>query len=263
MTEILRAHAKINLVLRVGPVRSDGFHRIATLFQGLELHDELELEPAAETTVEGFDDTLVTRALELLGEPRRVVLRKRIPVAGGLGGGSSDAAAVLRAFADRRSVEELYAIARQLGSDVPFFLSGLETALGTGRGDVLQPMTEFPRRYGVVLVPSAGGLSTADVYAAARPNLIFEAVRGDLIRGVRTARDAAGVAALVANDLEAAALQLRPNLAGRLAELREAGALAAAVSGSGPTLFGLFPDREAARRAATAIGGEAIATAPL
>ena len=66
MTEILRAHAKINLVLRVGPVRTDGFHRIATLFQGLELHDELELEPAAETTVEGFDDTLVTRALELL-----------------------------------------------------------------------------------------------------------------------------------------------------------------------------------------------------
>jgi 4-diphosphocytidyl-2-C-methyl-D-erythritol kinase len=262
VSEILRAHAKINLVLRVGPVRQDGFHRIATLFQGLELHDELELEAAAETTVEGFDDTLVTRALELLGEPRRVVLRKRIPVAGGLGGGSSDAAAVLRSFAGERTVEELYAMARQLGSDVPFFLSGLETAVGTGRGDVLQPMTQLPRRYGVVLVPSDGGLSTADVYAAAEPNPIFDAVRGDLLRGVRTARDVEGLSGLVANDLEPAALRLRPDLADRLAELRDAGALAAAVSGSGPTVFGLFPDRTAAKRAATGIEG-AIATAPL
>ena len=263
MTEILRAHAKINLVLRVGPVRTDGFHRIATLFQGLELHDELELEPAAETTVEGFDDTLVTRALELLGEPRRVVLRKRIPVAGGLGGGSSDAAAVLRAFADRRSVEELYAIARQLGSG--------RAVLPVRAGD--RP-GHRPRRR-----PAADDGVPAPLRSGARalrgrpvdgrrlrrrpPNPIFEAVRGDLIRGVRTARDAAGVAALVANDLEPAALELRPDLAGRLAELREAGALAAAVSGSGPTVFGLFPDREAARRAAAAIGGEAIATAPL
>ena len=191
----VRAPAKINLVLRVGPVRPDGFHRLATLFQALDLHDELEIEPAAVTTVEGFEgDTLVTRALELLGETARVRLTKRIPVAGGLGGGSSDAAAVLRHYARRRRVDDLYAMARTLGSDVPFFLSGLETALGTGRGDRLQHVTDLPRDYGVVLVPSDRGLSTADVYAACEPNELFDAVRGDLIRGVHTARGAAGVA---------------------------------------------------------------------
>src|SRR5205085_2473753 len=159
---------------------------------------------------EGFPDTLMTRALEALGETRRVVIDKRIPVAAGLGGGSSDAAAVLRALRGRRSVNELYDIARTLGSDVPFFLSGLETALGTGRGDVLQPLPDFPRDYGVLLVPAAEGLATADVYAAAAPNEIYPAVRGDLIRAVHTARSADDVAALLANDLEPAAMQLRP-----------------------------------------------------
>jgi 4-diphosphocytidyl-2-C-methyl-D-erythritol kinase len=263
VTEVLRAHAKINLVLRVGPQREDGFHRLATLFQAVDLHDELELHAAEETSVEGFtDDTLVRRALELLGEPRRVVLRKRIPVAAGLGGGSSDAAAVLRAFAGERPVDELYRIARVLGSDVPFFLSGLEVALGTGRGDVLQPVPGFPRGYGLVLVPSDEGLSTAEVYAACEPNPYFEAVRGDLIRGMHTARDPVGVARLVANDLQDAALALRPELGRRLEEVRSLGALAAAVSGSGPTVFGVFPDAASARRASGEIAG-AIAAAPL
>ena len=259
----VRAPAKLNLVLRVGPVRPDGFHRLATLFQALDLHDELEIEPAAVTTVEGFEgDTLVTRALELLGETARVRLTKRIPVAGGLGGGSSDAAAVLRHYARRRKVDDLYAMARTLGSDVPFFLSGLETALGTGRGDRLQHVTDLPRDYGVVLVPSDRGLSTADVYAECEPNELFDAVRGDLIRGVHTARGAAGVAGLVANDLQAPALRLRPELADVLAELRGRGALAAAVSGSGPTVFGIVEDRGAAERLAAAIP-TAIPSAPL
>jgi 4-diphosphocytidyl-2-C-methyl-D-erythritol kinase len=212
--------------------------------------------------VEGFDDTLVTGALEMLGEPRRVVLRKRIPVAGGLGGGSSDAAAVLRAFAAERSVEDLYAIARQLGSDVPFFLSGLETALATGRGDILRHLPDFPRDYGLVLVPAADGLSTAEVYRTARPNEIYPAVQGDLIRGVHLARDVGGVARLVVNDLQEAALALRPELSATLERLRAAGALAAAISGSGPTAFGIFPDRGAAERAASGILA-AIAAVPL
>jgi 4-diphosphocytidyl-2-C-methyl-D-erythritol kinase len=262
VTETLRAPGKINLALRVGPVRADGFHRITTVFQAIDLCDELELWPAAETSVEGFADTLVTRALDLLGERRRVVLRKRIPVAGGLGGGSSDAAAVLRAFAAEHSVEELYAFARQLGSDVPFFLSGLETALATGRGDILRHLPDFPRDYGLVLVPGADGLSTAEVYDAARPNDIYPAVQGDLIRGVHLARDAAGVARLVVNDLQDAALRLRPGLAATLDRLRHAGAMTAAISGSGPTAFGIFPDRASAERAAAGIP-EAIATVPL
>jgi 4-diphosphocytidyl-2-C-methyl-D-erythritol kinase len=259
----LRAPAKINLVLRVGPKRDDGYHRVVTLFQALELHDDLELEPAGTTSVEGFpEDTIVTRALELLGETRHVRLTKRIPVAAGLGGGSSDAAAVLRAFAGERDVDELYAIARQLGADVPFFLSGLETAYGSGRGDRVRPVDGFPRGYAVVLVPSERRLSTADVYAACSPNPVFAAHRGDLVRGMHTARDAAGVAAMVANDLQDAAIALRPELAEVIAELRGRGALAAAVSGSGPTVFAIVPDLAAGERLAAGIP-EAILTVPL
>jgi 4-diphosphocytidyl-2-C-methyl-D-erythritol kinase len=257
---ILHAPAKINLCLRVGPLRDDGFHRVTTLFAALGLHDTLELEPAAETVVEGFpDDTLVTRALEALGETAHVRVEKRIPVAAGLGGGSSDAAAVLRALPGERSVNELYEIARSLGSDVPFFLSGLEVALATGRGDVLRPLPEFPRGLGVLLVPDAEGLSTADVYAASEPNPIYPAVQGDLVRGVHLVRSARDVAGLVANDLEAAACALRPSIADVLAAVRDAGALAAAVSGSGPTVFGLFADEAAAEAAAARIDGS-IAT---
>ena len=145
---------------------------------------------------------------------------------------------------------------------MPFFLSGLETAIGTGRGDVLQPLPDFPRDYAVVLVPSDAGLSTADVYAACDPNPIFEAVRGDLIRGVHTVRTVADVAVLVANDLEPAVLALRPELAATLDQLRAGGALAAAVSGSGPTVFGIFEDDAAARAAAGPIEGS-IVTSPV
>jgi 4-diphosphocytidyl-2-C-methyl-D-erythritol kinase len=259
---ILTAPAKINLCLRLGPSRADGFHRITTLFAAIDLSDRLELEPADAIAVEGFDDTLVTRALEALGEQRRVRLEKRIPVAAGLGGGSSDAAAVLRALRGRRPVSELYEIARSLGSDVPFFLSGLEVALATGRGDVLRPLPDFPRGYGLLLLPSAQGLSTADVYAASQPNPIYAAVQGDLIRAVHTARSAADVAALVANDLEPAALSLQPGIAASLEAVRAAGALAAAVSGSGPTVFGVFPDPTAAEAARADVPGS-IATRPV
>jgi 4-diphosphocytidyl-2-C-methyl-D-erythritol kinase len=256
----LLAPAKINLCLRVGELRDDGFHRVATLFAAIKLYDRLEIEPSDETVVEGFaEDTLVRRALEALGETRLVRLEKGIPVAAGLGGGSSDAAAVLRALRGRRPVAELYEIARRLGSDVPFFLSGLETALGTGRGDVLQPLPEFPRGYGIVLVPSADGLPTAEVYAACTPNPIFAAHRGDLIRGVHSVRTAADVAALVANDLQPAVLSLRPELEGTIEQLRAAGSLAAAVSGSGPTVFGVFADAEAARSAGERIEGSITA----
>ena len=259
---IVRAPAKVNLVLRVGPVRDDGYHRLATLFQAIDLFDELELEPAAETRVEGFDDTLVTAALAALGETRRVRLTKRIPVAAGLGGGSSDAAAVLRALRGERDVNDLYAIARDLGADVPFFLSGCETALGSGRGDRIAPAVDFPRSHAFVLVPAEPGLSTAEVFAHCRPNEIFPAVRGDLIRAVHITRTPAEVGALLANDLEAAVLELRPELARNLERLRAAGALGVAITGSGPTAFGVFEDRPAAERAALEIDG-AIAAAPL
>jgi 4-diphosphocytidyl-2-C-methyl-D-erythritol kinase len=261
--EPLRAPAKINLALRLGPRRSDGLHRIATVYVALDLHDVLVLEPAAETAVEGFpDDTLVRGALAALDETRRVRLEKRIPVAAGLGGGSSDAGAVLRAFAHGRDVNELYAVARSLGADVPFFLSGAPAAIGLGSGSRLTVLDELPRGFGVVLVPQPAGLSTADVYAAATPSDIFPALEGDLIRRAHAARTVADLAALVVNDLEPAVLALRPAVADALAGLRGAGALAAAVTGSGPTAFGLFPDRAAADRAAAALPGS-LAAAPV
>lgn len=259
----LRAPAKLNLVLRVGPVRSDGYHRVSTLLQAIDLYDELELEPADETTVEGFpDDTLVRAALDALGETREVRITKRIPVAAGLGGGSSDAGAVLRALGVGRTANELHEMARAIGSDVPFFLSGCETAMGTGRGDRIHALPDFPRDHGFLLAPSEPGLSAAEVYARAQPNEVFPAVHGELVRRVHTARDAAGVAGMLANELQPAVLELRPQLAETLDAVREAGALAAAVTGSGPTVFGVFPDRAAAERAAAQLPGS-IAASPV
>ncbi len=259
----LRAPAKLNLVLRVGPLRSDGYHRVSTLLQAIDLYDEIELEPAEQTTVQGFpDDTLIRAALRALGETRAVRITKRIPVAAGLGGGSSDAGAVLRALGIGRTANELHEMARAIGSDVPFFLSGCETAMGTGRGDRIAALPDFPRDHAFVLVPSQPGLSAADVYARARPSDVFPAVHGDLVRRVHTARNPAGVAAMLVNELEPAVLELRPELASTLDAVRAAGALAAAVSGSGPTVFGVFADRPAADRAAAGLAG-GIAASPI
>jgi 4-diphosphocytidyl-2-C-methyl-D-erythritol kinase len=259
----VRAPAKLNLVLRVGPLRSDGYHQVSTLLQAIDLCDEIELEPAARTTVEGFpDDTLVRAALDALGETRAVRITKRIPVAAGLGGGSADAGAVLRALGVGRTANELHEMARAIGADVPFFLSGCETAIGTGRGDRIQALPDFPRGHWFLLVPSEPGLSAAEVYARVRPNDVFPAVHGELVRRVHTARDPAGVAAMLVNELEPAVLELRPQLAATLRAVRAAGALGAAVSGSGPTVFGVFGDRAAAERAAALVPGS-IPAAPL
>ena len=192
-------------------------------------------------------------ALTALGEARHVRIEKRIPVAAGLGGGSSDAAAVLRALRGERTANELHEIARALGTDVPFFLSGAETGFCTGRGDRVQALPDFPRGHAFVVVPSAEGLSTADVYAVSEPNPAFRADEGELIRRMHTVHRTADVAALMANDLEPATLRLRPEVAG---------ALTAQVSGSGPTAFGLFEHRAAAEEAAAGITG-ALAASPL
>ena len=260
---IVRAPAKLNLVLRVGPVRSDGYHQLSTLFQAIDLADELRIEPAERTTVDGFaGDTLVRAALDALDERRAVRIDKRIPVAAGLGGGSSDAAAVLRALRGERTPNELHEIARGLGADVPFFLSGCETAIGTGRGDRIHALPDFPRGHAFVLVPGQRGLSTAEVFQRARPNEVFPAVHGDLVRRVHMVRSPADVARMLVNELQPWVLELRPEVGESLAALEDAGALAVAVTGSGPTAFGVFPDRADADAAAARITG-GIATSPL
>jgi 4-diphosphocytidyl-2-C-methyl-D-erythritol kinase len=250
------ATAKLNLALVVGPRRADGKHELATVFQRIDLADRVELAPAPELRVEGFaEDTLVRRALEAVAaaagvEPRwRARIQKRIPVAGGLGGGSSDAAAALRLANERLSEPlppaRLRELARSLGADVPFFLAD-GPQLGRGDGSELAPL-DLPQDYFVlVLLPDgAEKQSTAAVYAAFDERggeRGWEDRRGaleDALARVRRPRD---LAALPANDLASSPLA---------AELRALGAFRADVSGAGPAVYGLFThrrDAEAARR---------------
>jgi 4-diphosphocytidyl-2-C-methyl-D-erythritol kinase len=266
------APAKVNLVLHVGPRRGDGLHELCSLFASLELADGVTVEPAEadEVLCPGVaGPNLAQAAIESFraavgGElqPLRVAIDKRIPVAAGLGGGSADAAAVLRAAnaiaGKPLTAGELRALGARIGADVPSQIEPRH-ALVTGAGERVEPV-ELPEM-ALVLVPAADGLSTAEVYAEA-----------DRIPSTRARLDPRGVRALAAaplaalargmeNDLEAAALSLRPELARTLANLGEAGALAALISGSGPTAFGVFSTVAEAEAAADALP-DAIVTQP-
>jgi 4-diphosphocytidyl-2-C-methyl-D-erythritol kinase len=265
------AYAKLNLVLHVGPPRDDGMHPICSLMASIELADELsvtERESGADSVecpgVPGKN--LAARALAEFrsragGElpPLALSIEKRIPVAAGLGGGSADAAAALRIANELAgsplSAEELLRLAADLGSDVPSQLDPRH-ALVQGVGERVEPV-ELPA-LSAVLVPDRDGLSTAAVYAEL-----------DRIGGARERLDpeplhrlagspAAELAAGLDNDLQEAALSLRPDLAAKLHSLRGAGALGAAVSGSGPTCFGLFDGPAAAHAAAVGIPGARV-----
>jgi 4-diphosphocytidyl-2-C-methyl-D-erythritol kinase len=247
----VKAHAKLNLALVVGPLRADGKHELVTVYQRLELADELELDIAdGETTIAGFDDdTFVRQALERCTPALRwrVRIEKRIPVAAGLGGGSSDAAAALRRANEARDTplepRELHALAAHIGADVPFFLRE-GPQLGAGDGTDLAPV-ELPQDFHVVLVLPHGEekTSTADVYRA------FDRRHGSIGWEDRRARLLAALerrdlAALPPNDL------VRSPLA---EELRTSGAFRADVSGAGPTVYGLFADAADAASAAHAL----------
>jgi 4-diphosphocytidyl-2-C-methyl-D-erythritol kinase len=260
----LRAPAKLNLCLYLGPRRGDGLHELRSLFCPLTLADRIVVEEATQDEVvcNGVSGAnLADGALEALrrrgwrSPPLRVEIEKRIPVAAGLGGGSADAAAVLRLAA--REVEGLDEIAGDLGADVP---SQVEPAfaLVAGAGEVIERLPD-PRHFGVVLVPAAEGLATAEVYAEAdRLELGRSAQELERI-GTELRAEAGGGASpldyarLLTNDLGEAARSLRPELSGALGALREAGAAAAFVAGSGPTVAGLFEDIAAADRAAEAL----------
>ena len=252
MTEQI-AHAKINLALVVGPARPDGKHEVATVYQALSLGDEIVVEPAGETRVEGFDDTIVRAALALLGGDWHVRIEKRIPVAAGLGGGSSDAAAALRLanaqLAAPLPADELHALAARVGADVPFFLRN-GPQLGTGDGSVLEPV-DLPQDFAVLLLLPAGAAksSTADVYAAfdARDGAAgWDARRTALLDALDLVRRPRDLAALPANDLATSPLAER---------LRAAGAFRADVSGAGPIVYGLFDKDAEAERAQAALQG--------
>jgi 4-diphosphocytidyl-2-C-methyl-D-erythritol kinase len=264
------ACAKINLALVVGERRDDGKHEVVTVLQRIDLHDTISVDPADGLVVEGFvEDTIVRAALEALAsvsgrEPRwRVRIEKRIPVAAGLGGGSSDAAtALLLANASLEQPldhEELHGVASRVGADVPFFLQP-GPQLGRGDGTQLEALV-LPTGYSVVLVVPTDRekASTGAVYAE------FEARRGAhgfgdraaalaaALASVRTARD---LATLPRNDLASSPLAT---------ELENAGAVRADVSGAGPTVYGLFEDHDAAVQAAASLSsaGQTLVTRPV
>ena len=251
------APAKINLALVVGPQRGDGRHAVTTVLQRLDLCDRVALEPARAVSVSGFrDDSLVTEALHALAGTGasdggwRVTIEKRVPVAAGLGGGSSDAATALRLAAETLerplSREALHALAASLGADVPFFLQP-GPQLGEGDGTRLSPL-ELPQDYWIVLVLPGDEQkrSTGEVYAAfdARGGERgHEERRSQLLGALGRVRRTRDLARLPPNDLAVSPIA---------AELRARGAFRADVSGAGPTVYGLFhheaPARAAARR---------------
>ncbi len=256
------APAKINLALVVGPVRGDGKHEVATVLQRVDLGDRVAVEPAPALSVNGFaGDTIVRAALEALAaaagvEPRwQAKITKRIPVAAGLGGGSSDAATALRlangTLAAPLPAAELDALAASLGADVPFFLAD-GPQLGRGDGSDLT-LLELPQDFWIVLALAPGELkeSTAAIYRRfdERGGATGFEERLELLErtlaGVRRPRD---LAALPPNDLAASPLS---------DELLRLGAFRADVSGAGPVVYGLFHHRRHAESARAALGGVA------
>jgi 4-diphosphocytidyl-2-C-methyl-D-erythritol kinase len=258
----LTAAAKVNLALEVLGKRTDGYHELATVMQTVDLADRLVLEDADElaltttsSEVPANGGNLALRAAAALREAAkvdrgvRVRLDKRIPVAAGLGGGSSDAAAVLlglnRLWALRWPHARLAEVAETLGMDVPFFLKG-GVALGTGRGERLTPLDGMP--LALVLVNPGTALSTAAVYARVTPAMYSDGGRAQTVIAALRARKPARLAASLYNGLEAAATGVSPDLARMRAALVAAGALGAVMSGSGPTVFGVARSFEQARQ---------------
>jgi 4-diphosphocytidyl-2-C-methyl-D-erythritol kinase len=265
------APAKVNLVLRVGPRRPDGYHELASLIVALEVGDEIELEPAASTTVEApalpGGDSLVTRALDLLSARSghrggfAVRLDKRVPVGAGLGGGSADAGAALRLanglLAAPLEQAALMALAAEVGSDVPFFVAGHAAAEMRGRGESVRAVRLHARPVIAVVWPGVS-VSTADVYAGystAWSEQGFSRAADSIALAARA--DLRTLTALVANDLSDVAERLCPASAALRRALRARGALVATVSGSGSAVFGIFETRGVAEAALADLPGAA------
>lgn len=252
----MRACAKVNLVLRVGPRRPDGYHELVTLIGRIDLADVLLVGPAERTHVDcpGLPggDTLVTRALEGLCAAAghdggfHVHIDKRIPHGAGLGGGSADAAAALLAanalLPAPVSGAELARIGAEVGSDVPALLHD-EATIARGRGDRVEVLGELPRAH-LVLAHPGRPLATRDVYQRHVPD------ERPLPDAIRLPGSLDELVALLENDLQAPAEALEPGCRALREGMMGAGALAAMVSGSGSAVFGVFPGRQEAERAA-------------
>ena len=258
-----RAPAKVNLVLRVGPARADGFHDIASLMVPLDLADRVTVAIRSDRRItcrcpghpelDGADNLAARAALALqeLGAISRgcdIVVEKRIPVVAGLGGGSSDAAAVLRCLARAHRIDDVDLLGRaalQVGSDVPFFL-GSGAAWACGRGEALTP-ADVPPLELVLLFPRGPSFAirAGDAY-----RWLDEARAGSPAVATPRSVKRPFLAAQLDNDLQEPCFQRYPALRNAAERLEEEGARRSIMSGSGPTVFGVFPGRDRARRAA-------------
>jgi 4-diphosphocytidyl-2-C-methyl-D-erythritol kinase len=280
----VRVPAKVNLHLAVGPARSDGYHELTTVYHAIGLYDELTARRGdmLSLTMEGegtgilpLDDrNLVLQAARVLaeqtGEPAhaRLHLRKQIPVAGGLAGGSADAAAALVAcdalWGTGLSRDELATIAATLGSDVPFLVGG-GTALGTGRGERVSPVLAGSHAWYWVVAIAEDGLSTPEVYRELdrlrAASSTVDAGPPDRLLAALRQRDPGVLATALANDLQPAAMSLRPALRYTLTAGAEEGALAGIVSGSGPTCVFLAEDAHHATELAARLTERQVARA--
>jgi 4-diphosphocytidyl-2-C-methyl-D-erythritol kinase len=254
-----RAPAKLNLYLRVLGRRPDGYHEIETLFERIDLADELTFAPAKAISLTCSDailscgeDNLVIRAARLLQQARgttagaRIHLTKRIPIAAGLGGGSSDAAATLLGLNELWSLHlerpRLLALAAELGSDVPFFLCEAPFAIGRGRGERCEELPVDARLAHLLIIPKAR-LSTKDIYAAGDFNLTASKPSVTMVTHALSNGPAlAGLATGLWNDLQPEAIRRCPSIAVILSELRNRGCRGVSLSGSGPAVFGLCRD---------------------
>lgn len=270
----LQTPAKVNPVLEVLSKRPDGYHELCLIFQAISLFDELEFirggdglrleitESPAPLAVD--DSNLVLKAAglflkEVLQGTADVLIRlkKRIPLAAGMGGGSSDAAATILGlnlvFDAKAPVGLLHSIASRLGSDVPFFLTG-GTALGTGRGEVITPWESAPL-LNLVLVKPAQGLSTPAVYQSGK-SLFSSGEKTKQFQNLLWEKNLPKIAGSLFNSLQPAAFYLMPEVEAIHQQLLKAGALGALVSGSGPTVFGVAESRAAAEKIAAQMAGE-------
>lgn len=268
----MAAFAKVNLCLFLGAPREDGRHQLVTVFESVTLADELVITPLL-SGVDGVvcpavsGPNLVADALAGLraagwnAPPLRVEIEKRIPVAAGMGGGSADAAAMLR-FAPRLApvpAAELAEIAIDLGADVPSQLDP-GPSLGIGAGEIVKPVAELAD-HAVLMLPQAFELSTAEVYqeadrlglARSPEDLALRLAELETAVGHREPGPVVLPERLLVNDLEPAALSLRPEIGAALEAAREAGAAPTLVCGSGPTVIGLFWADDADARAAAAV----------
>lgn len=256
----IKAYAKINLSLDILGLRPDGYHELRSLMQSVSLADELLMQPAPELSLaidnsdlSGGEDNIVIKCLRQLqretgtDKGAEVALRKIIPLAAGLAGGSADGAAALaganQLWGLDMSLEELSCAGARVGSDIPFCLRGGAAVVG-GRGELLEPLA--PLDFWLLLVKPPVSIATAWAYHA------FDAAGAPSGQGTERLlscwrkRDLQGIAGALANDLLPVARAAYPEIGCILDDIAGAGALGASMSGSGPTCFGIMPDRERA-----------------